>query len=564
MHGFGLFLISLAGVVQAQFILNDKSKSPRNFNTFKFMNQDINAYTEGEQDVNDVTTAATTTPQLAISSRPEFSQKDAQEKFSAQPYYEETNYQFVYGPELYREQSKPKSLSKVEEILPVKQLDVHDDSDIYSYINRLQDYYAESNEVCVPEKVIVEEKPEEVVVVKEVEQPEEVCDTKTITSTITSTYYMRPTPKVTEYTYTTVTVECETTPEPPVPKYGHKYNLPCDECHHPYYCDHCSPKYEKLNSVPEPTPNYKQKPSAPQYKLKQEQPYVIDKYVVENPYTHEKDIYYDVKPADNEKKQNPYYEQQQPYHEQNQQPYHEQTQQPNREQQQPYYEQPQLFYEQVQPYYDQPYIVGGYVEKQPYLDHELVSCDQCHYPQKCDHCPIYEQPILCDHCHYPQKCDHCSNYKPEPSPEKIPCDKCYSPNDCSYCTARFEKVERFSKEVESEETVLVPCEECSTPAYCDHRDKILNVIDMYDLYPSQEIECDKCTNSCDACNEESYKLYSARPKECEKEECEYFRSKPQLYECDLCYAPGCDRCIRGQQRPAERILDAQKKTNQAP
>jgi len=359
----GLFLVVLLGAwahAQRQD-LNDPSFPQRNTNNVRLVNKDFNAYREAESIFAPLVSASSSEVpgeneqgQSGSESREtnrnevdritvaEYDRDPYRPASPVKPYWEERTYEFQYGePRIYREQ-------------PYNRID-NFPSPMKEEVSDLDVFGAGWNKFQEKENRVQQQQFQNGPVVQNQELDfidilaSEPC---TVTEILTTTYYVKPRPIVTEFTYSTVLVECAptTTPTPqppPQPYYVEPppyYSPPCEICEHPYNCEHCS----RLR-VTRP-PAY----TAPVHKLP------CDKCRNSRPHSH-------------------------PRPQPHPQPYPAPCELCKHPQNCDHCSRP----------HGQPYP---------------APCDLCAHPQNCDHCshpPHRPEPIPCEACRQPEVCEHC-------------------------------------------------------------------------------------------------------------------------------------------------------------
>ncbi|RPB27926.1 hypothetical protein L211DRAFT_833935 [Terfezia boudieri ATCC MYA-4762] len=255
----GLFLVVIFGAwahAQRQD-LNDLSFPQRNTNNVRLVNKDFNAYREAESIF----------APLSVSLNPEvpgegeqghsgnedritaaeYSQEQYRPVSPARPYWEERTYEFQYGePKIYREQP----YNRIDNYPPTVKDDVvlSPDLDVFGTgWNRFQEMENKVQQQQFQNAPPVQRQEIDFIDVLAAEP----C---TVTEVLTTTYFIKPRPIVTEFTYSTVLVECPPTPTPaprpppqpqpqpqPQPYYiePYPYYVPCETCEYPHNCDHC-------------------------------------------------------------------------------------------------------------------------------------------------------------------------------------------------------------------------------------------------------------------------------------------------------------------------------------
>ena len=562
----GLFLVTLlASWAQAaqQYADNDRDVFPVTKNSagnyLRLISEDYNAF-------NDPNIKNTNHPGENSNgySDDRERQSHGRSQGSTKPYWEERGFEFQYGePRIVYSEARP--YNRAAELGPVKQ-----DFD-ESVLTKDVDLFSTWPSKFSQDPHFYEAVAEEVDGRKfEDDHRPEPC---TVTEVVTTTYFVRPRPIVTEYTTSTVLVKCpEPTPTqhyryhpPPFPYYHERPfyeqpalppNIPCDICEYPHKCDYCprpAPRPTKslyhhdresceLCQHPKKCDHCPRPPKPPQpsqepcehcqppkkcehcgktLPLQAAQKRSIELYTSCEACTWPDNCDH----------------------------CHDQKADPE----------PKLNNDQ----------------KEEHNQGEYPPCDQCHYPNKCNHCQAYhnkhEQLKSCDKCEHPNQCDHCHNHehpkleypqperpkleypqperpKPEhpknlehpkkPEPEHSLCDQCRQPDRCEHCHDYKPKYERPKL-----------CDNCHAHGH-DH-DK-----PDHEQPEPEYLPCDKChhPDKCDHCHNEN----KPEPKPCD--ECEYPSDcghcsalwlEPSVMElgalisCDQCrYPHHCDHCYQ--------------------
>lgn len=260
----GLFLVALFGTwahAQRQD-LNDSPFPQRNTNNVRLVNKDFNAYREAEsifsplglssnaevpseseqgQSGNELREMNRNEDRLTAA---EYSQDPYRPVSPARPYWEERTYEFQYGePKIYREQP----YNRIDNFPPVKD-DVVLSSDLDVFGTGWNKFQEKEN------KVQQQQQFQNAPVAQRYQEADFIdvlaSEPCTVTEVLTTTYFVKPRPIVTEFTYSTVLVECPPTPTPtpqplphpqPQPYYPepYPYYAPCEVCEYPHNCDHC-------------------------------------------------------------------------------------------------------------------------------------------------------------------------------------------------------------------------------------------------------------------------------------------------------------------------------------
>ncbi|KAF8420881.1 hypothetical protein EV426DRAFT_701943 [Tirmania nivea] len=302
------FLIALFGTwahAQRQDF-HDPSFPQRNTNNVHLVNKDFNAYREAENfyaplsvssnsevpgeseqgQPGDELREANSRNEADRISTSEYDREPYRPMSPARPYWEERTYEFQYGgPKIYHEQP----YNRIENFPPPVKDDVvlYSDVDVFGTgWNKFQPKEDKVQQQQFQNAPVVQKQEVDFIDVL-------VSEPCTVTEVITTTYFVKPRPIVTEFTYSTVLVECPPTPTPtpqPLPQpyyvdpfsyyphcdvceYPHNcdhcprslvtrppiytvpiHKLPCDKCHHPDNCDHCQRPQPQLHLQPYPAP----------------------------------------------------------------------------------------------------------------------------------------------------------------------------------------------------------------------------------------------------------------------------------------------------------------------
>lgn len=437
-----LLLFALSGVYAQENV----EFVPKNSNNVRLLNKDFNAYRDTPSSNNKlgVIPEVPEPGQAEVEGRGNDGPGFEVYKNAARPYWEERTYEFQYGeprPVSYNHfnefENSPSRPEEQGEERERERESFRPALDVFDWpTSRFVDEQREL-EVQVPAGVIEQD-------IEFVEVPRrEPC---TVTEVLTTTYYIKPRPVVTEYTYTTVLLECPTSR--PEPLRIESYQVPCDVCEYPQNCDHCPrPPHPR----PRPRPRVTKVPvyTVPVQRIPAQNPHPQPTPVDVSVYRQE--------PARIE----PVYRQEQPVYRQEQPARLEQVHRtpcdvcqlpdncehcPRR----PHHPQPAAA----------PVEVSVYRQEPAHLEPaHRAPCDVCQHPDNCDHCPRPYHPvphrepqaqvytIPCETCSHPHNCDHCGP-RPAPQPFPPPCETCEHPLNCDHCV----KTEVFEvKEVQEQE-----------------------------------------------------------------------------------------------------------------